>query len=329
MSTNDGKENQKPSGKPAVTRKVKGERQKAKGESANQQVESARPKAESTKPKAISAENKPKVKPKPEDRPAETLPTANSQLQTDTTMEVHHHPQLDHGPKPIKEYLLEGFMIFIAVMMGFIAENIREGIDNNEQVGQLTAQLVQDMKTDTAKLHGIYSQETLILKSNDTLFNLLEQPLATVNTREIQRLAIASHSMWPFHPSGGAIGAIKNELHLKQFSNSKIIDLIAKYEEHIELTRTVQDITLQYQHTYLDAFLLQHFTPGNLAAAFNRAPIPNGQMRNLTQNDLTLLAADMALIRINTEELLRDNQRLKADAIALLEYAKKQFHPDE
>ena len=42
-------------------------------------------------------------------------------------MEVHHHPQLDHKHKPWKEYLLEGLMIFIAVMMGFIAENIREG----------------------------------------------------------------------------------------------------------------------------------------------------------------------------------------------------------
>ncbi|MFB9842968.1 hypothetical protein [Mucilaginibacter ginsenosidivorans] len=24
-------------------------------------------------------------------------------------MEVHHHPQLEHKPKPWKEYLLEGF----------------------------------------------------------------------------------------------------------------------------------------------------------------------------------------------------------------------------
>src|ERR1700739_4752182 len=71
-------------------------------------------------------------------------PAADSHAPTQPTMEVHHHPQLEHKPKRWKEYLLEGFMIFIAVMMGFIAENIRENINNHEHVKQLTAQLVRD-----------------------------------------------------------------------------------------------------------------------------------------------------------------------------------------
>jgi hypothetical protein len=41
-------------------------------------------------------------------------------------MEVHHHPQLEHKPKPWKEYLLEYIMIFLAVMTGFFAESYRE-----------------------------------------------------------------------------------------------------------------------------------------------------------------------------------------------------------
>ena len=45
-------------------------------------------------------------------------------------MEVHHHPHV--GKKNIKEYLLEGLMIFLAVSMGFIAENIRENIIEHE-----------------------------------------------------------------------------------------------------------------------------------------------------------------------------------------------------
>src|SRR5471030_2534971 len=49
------------------------------------------------------------------------------------TMEVHHHPQLDHKPKPWKEYLLEGLMIFLAVFMGFIAESLREHIGDRER----------------------------------------------------------------------------------------------------------------------------------------------------------------------------------------------------
>src|ERR1700709_1141220 len=58
------------------------------------------------------------------------LQTANSKLPTET-MEVHHHPQVEHKSKPWKEYLLEGFMIFVAVTMGFFAESLREHINDH------------------------------------------------------------------------------------------------------------------------------------------------------------------------------------------------------
>lgn len=40
-------------------------------------------------------------------------------------MEVHHHSHIPHQSKPWKQYLTEGLMIFIAVMLGYAAENIR------------------------------------------------------------------------------------------------------------------------------------------------------------------------------------------------------------
>jgi hypothetical protein len=247
----------------------------------------------------------------------------------ETEMEVHHHPQLDHKPKPWKEYLLEGLMIFIAVMLGFFAENIREDITNNEHVRQLTSQMVQDLKSDTSRLDNIIVNEKRILRSNDTLFSLLQEPLGKLDTKNLQKVAINAHDMWPFHPSLGAIAAVKNELHLKQFSNSKIINYISRYEGNIELLHTVQDITLQYQRTFLDPFLSRHFTPANLDAVFIHKTEPDEKMRNLTQEDLTQLGAEMVLIRINNDELIRDNQELKKDAVDLLQYVTKQYHLSE
>jgi hypothetical protein len=244
----------------------------------------------------------------------------------ETEMEVHHHPQLDHRPKPWKEYLLEGLMIFLAVMLGFFAENIREDITNSEHVRQLTSQMVQDLKADTTRLDDVITNENKILRSNDTLFILLQEPLEKLDTKKIQQVAINAHNMWPFHPSLGAIIAIKNELHLKQFSNSEIIRYIARYEGNVELLHTVQDITLQYQRTFLDPFFSRHFTPANLDAAFNHSSKLDEKMRNLTQEDLTQLGAEMVLIRINNEELIRDNQELKQDAADMLQYVTKQYH---
>jgi hypothetical protein len=256
------------------------------------------------------------------------LPTENSKLAAEQ-MEVHHHPQLEHNPKPWKEYLLEGFMIFVAVMMGFIAENIREDITNNEHARQLTAQLVRDLKDDTTQLNRMINFETGIVNANDDLITTLQQAPGKTDIKKIEQLAVDSHGLWPFHPAMGAIGAIKNEVHLKQFSDSEIIRYIAGYEGHIELLHTIQDIALVYQRTYLDPFLREHFTPGNLQAAFDHTPLLNDQIRNLSQTDLTQLATDMVLIRINTNELLRDSRQVKKDAVSVLNYVKKQYHPEE
>jgi hypothetical protein len=244
-------------------------------------------------------------------------------------MEVHHHPQLEHKPKPWKEYILEGLMIFLAVTMGFFAENIRENITNREHARQLTAQLVQDLKADTAQLNEAGNNQQHIVKVNDSLFVLLQQPLAKADLKKIQTLIIASHNMWPFHPTGGASAAIKNELHLKQFAESKIISHIAAYEGTTELAHTVQDIYLQYQRTMLDSFLRQHYTPANLDAAFAHRPLPDAQMRNLTQADLTQLDADMVLINVVSKELVGDYSELKKRATVLRQYVQKEYDLQE
>ena len=43
-------------------------------------------------------------------------------------MEVHHHPHVEK--KNFKEYFLEFLMIFLAVTMAFIGENMREQLSD-------------------------------------------------------------------------------------------------------------------------------------------------------------------------------------------------------
>src|SRR4051812_20361396 len=82
----------------------------------------------------------------PEKVVVEIIPTNEqenlTQIQDSENMEVHHHPDLHHKPKPWKEYLLEGLMIFLAVTLGFIAENIREHITEKEKVKQSMESLI-------------------------------------------------------------------------------------------------------------------------------------------------------------------------------------------
>ena len=109
--------------------------------------EVGRPKAEVESPMLRQAQHDKKD---PEIK--EILTTDNSQLTTN--MEVHHHPEVEK--KGFKEYLLEGLMIFLAVFMGFVAENIRENISEHKRAAEFARSYFEDIKKDTAALNAGY-----------------------------------------------------------------------------------------------------------------------------------------------------------------------------
>jgi len=68
-------------------------------------------------------------------------------------MEVHHHPNVEK--KNFKEYFLEFLMIFLAVTMGFFAENIREYHSERRQEREYVQSMINDLKRIPPLLHGI------------------------------------------------------------------------------------------------------------------------------------------------------------------------------
>jgi hypothetical protein len=90
-------------------------------------------------------------------------------------MEVHHHPQLEHKPKPWKEYILEYLMIFLAVTTGFFAERLREHMADNSKEHEFIVSMIEDAQTDTGNIN---KNITLNLKRSmrlDTLSTLLAE----------------------------------------------------------------------------------------------------------------------------------------------------------
>jgi hypothetical protein len=64
-------------------------------------------------------------------------------------MEVHHH---SHHPKKWKEYISEFLMLFLAVTLGFLAENVREEQIIEHQTESVLAQLRLELMQDTTQL---------------------------------------------------------------------------------------------------------------------------------------------------------------------------------
>ena len=89
-------------------------------------------------------------------------------------MEVHHHPHV--GKKNFKEYLLEGLMIFLAVSMGFIAEQIREHFTEKETERKYVESYLEDLKSDMLRFDRIINRNDQIISYIDETLQLLHQP---------------------------------------------------------------------------------------------------------------------------------------------------------
>ncbi|MEO6404584.1 MAG: hypothetical protein ABIO32_03785 [Ferruginibacter sp.] len=73
-------------------------------------------------------------------------------------MEVHKHPHHVTHKKKWGEYLLEFLMLFLAVYLGFVAENIREHNVEKKNEKEMIAALYNDIKVDTSNLNIIINK---------------------------------------------------------------------------------------------------------------------------------------------------------------------------
>lgn len=108
-----------------------------------------------------------------ENLPDEIIPSKETETinpnQENENMEVHHHPNLNHISKPWKEHFLEFLMIFLAVTLGFFAENLREHYLENKKAKEYAYSLYDDLKVDTASIQRTYDEKKWILSKFDSV----------------------------------------------------------------------------------------------------------------------------------------------------------------
>ena len=94
-------------------------------------------------------------------------------------MEVHKHPRHVTHKKKWQEYVLEFFMLFLAVFLGFVAENIRETNAEHEHEKQYAAELFSEFYEDsiafTKKLDARLDKE----KDCDYLYSYIKDSSLT------------------------------------------------------------------------------------------------------------------------------------------------------
>ncbi len=162
-------------------------------------------------------------------------------------MEVHHHPEVEK--KGFKEYLLEGLMIFLAVTMGFFAENIREHITEHHKVKAYAATMMSDLQADNDSLKDLIKYYTMASANVDSLTSLLTKN----DIKKIPTGKLYYHGLF-----GGASGTfIPNDATFQQLKSTGSLQFFEKHiareiEQYDQLCRRLQAIQENDRAIYVE-----------------------------------------------------------------------------
>ena len=143
-------------------------------------------------------------------------------------MEVHHPPHPGHKKK-WTEYALEFLMLFLAVFLGFTAENIREHKIENLRAKQFATSLVQDLHNDTVAIHSYRKSAQKYIAICDTLINLSKGTLEGENATKF-----SFYTRFMYWTAGVAwnrttFEQIKNSGSLRYFKH-RLLEKLMRYD---------------------------------------------------------------------------------------------------
>jgi len=145
-------------------------------------------------------------------------------------MEVHHHPQLEHKPKPWKEYFLEFLMIFLAVTMGFFAESLREHISDGEKGKKYSHSFVEDLRKDTAALrYSIKRLKADIHNGERLIFLFHADKLATQPDTAILKLSVGCGLSVDVAFNDRTASQLKGTGSMRLIQNKAVADSMLQY----------------------------------------------------------------------------------------------------
>jgi len=147
-------------------------------------------------------------------------------------MEVHHHPQVEK--KRFREYFLEFLMIFLAVTLGFFAENIREHLSDKSKEKDYVISIRKDVVADTASLNVWIPNLFQKVAEFDTLISLLQQQGQTPRGSDLYYYARLSTRSRVFNANNNTIVELKNSGNLRFIRNKAVINGLTNFQKIVD-----------------------------------------------------------------------------------------------
>jgi hypothetical protein len=148
-----------------------------------------------------------------------------------------HHPKVEK--KNLKEYLLEGLMIFLAVTLGFLAENLREHFTERSKERQYIVGFIRNLKDDTADLRHVIESDRKQVKGLDTMLNLAHLDMDDDGNRK-SFYHFATQYLYnsaSFESNDVTLQQLKSTGDYRLIEKDHVVDSILKYDAQIRSIR--------------------------------------------------------------------------------------------
>lgn len=237
-------------------------------------------------------------------------------------MEVHKHPHHVMHKKKWSEYLLEFFMLFFAVFLGFIAENWREHLVENKKEKEYMHSLVLDLKTDTAMITGAIKYNKNIYKADSTVLSLLNATDKDSQTlRKLYQLnPVIQNFNFQINDSK-TFDQLKSSGDYRLIKNKEVRSSIAKYYQRISSTKIFSNEiqrNLEYTYTFSYKIFDQYTFDNNV----------NTTVPLLTNDDTLLKEYSNNLYNLGVSYKIYTDQfleKIKKEAIDLIILLNKEY----
>ena len=161
--------------------------------------------------------------------PAPQPQTSNLESQT-TNMEVHKHPHHVTHKKKWPEYFLEFFMIFLAVFLGFLAENGRERMVEAQREREYMQMMTEDLQQDITWANSWLKQALSFPRGMDSLTHICwSEKYDDTGVKIMYSLSEHYMKKLALNLTNRTSAQLKNAGGMRLIRNHKVSDLISEY----------------------------------------------------------------------------------------------------
>jgi hypothetical protein len=245
--------------------------------------------------------------------------------QTEPPMEVHHHGHV-HADKKWKEYLFQFLMLFLAITLGFLVENLREHYIENKRAKVLAVSLIEDLKSDITEIDSSISNLNSVIGKSDTVTNELAKPQSRRRDSILQTGAVTMQRFSFFDPQMGTYEQIKNSGSLRYFKQD-ISKKMTDYEVDKNYIIKMAGNYLEYHQITLVPFLLKLRNMQFLHSVKNKTEYNEAIFKTTPSGEtFDLWRANADYLRTQFELQIRIMKHHRELAKDLIESLKKEYH---